>query len=85
VITLVEVRNKSDVNELSGKIEQFKNGMSRDLLEKIFKYTNLSNDGRYWLVPRLASYIKKVDNLDRTEPRTSRRYRFPLMIDPGSG
>lgn len=45
--------------------------MSRDLLERV--------DRRC-----LAPYIKKVDNLDRTNT-TSRRYRFPLTIDPGSG
>ena len=39
MISLVGGRNKSDVKELSGKIEQFKNGMSRDLLERVFKYT----------------------------------------------
>ena len=38
MMSLVEGRNKSDVNELSDKIEQFKNGMLRDLLERVFKY-----------------------------------------------
>jgi hypothetical protein len=32
-----------DAKDLSGKIVEFKNGMSRDLLERVFKYNNLSN------------------------------------------
>ena len=33
-----------DAKDLSGKIEQFKNGMSRDLLDRVFKYTNKKVD-----------------------------------------
>jgi hypothetical protein len=34
-----------DAKDLSGKIEQFKNGMSRDLLERVFKYNKKVDKG----------------------------------------